>query len=133
MTDTNRRVLLKSRPQGEPTKANFDVVDAPMPEPKDGEFLSRTIYLSLDPYMRGRMSARPSPMPPVELGEPMVGGTVGAGGQVDAIRSSRTATSSLGYCGLAELRRLQRHHVDASSIPTAAPLSAALACSACRA
>ena len=46
MTDTNRRVLLKSRPQGEPTKANFDVVDAPLPEPKDGEYLSRTIWLS---------------------------------------------------------------------------------------
>ena len=50
MTNTNRRVLLKSRPQGEPTPANFDVVDAPLPEPKDGEYLSRTIWLSLDPY-----------------------------------------------------------------------------------
>jgi NADPH-dependent curcumin reductase CurA len=56
MTNTNRRVLLKSRPQGEPTKANFDVVDAPVPDPKDGEYLSRTIWLSLDPYMRGRMA-----------------------------------------------------------------------------
>ena len=40
---TNRRVLLKSRPEGEPTHANFDVVESPIPEPKDGEYLSRTI------------------------------------------------------------------------------------------
>src|SRR5262245_33486309 len=51
MTDTNRRVLLKSRPQGEPTPANFEVAEAPIPEPKDGEYLSRTVWLSLDPYM----------------------------------------------------------------------------------
>ena len=56
MAATNRRVLLKSRPQGEPTHANFDVVDSPIPEPKDGEYLSRTIWMSLDPYMRGRMA-----------------------------------------------------------------------------
>ena len=77
MTNTNRRVLLKSRPQGEPTKANFDVVDAPLPEPKDGEYLSRTIWLSLDPYMRGRMAEAKGYAANVNLGDAMVGGTVG--------------------------------------------------------
>jgi NADPH-dependent curcumin reductase len=76
-TTTNRRVLLKSRPQGEPTKANFDVVDAPIPEPKDGEYLSRTVWLSLDPYMRGRMAEGASYAANVGLGDPMVGGTIG--------------------------------------------------------
>ncbi len=74
---TNRRVLLKSRPQGEPTPANFEIVEAPIPEPKDGEYLSRTVWLSLDPYMRGRMAEGASYAANVKLGDAMVGGTVG--------------------------------------------------------
>ena len=74
---TNRRVLLKSRPQGEPTHDNFDVVDSPIPEPKDGEYLSRTVWMSLDPYMRGRMAETKGYAANVNLGDPMVGGTVG--------------------------------------------------------
>ncbi|MGD9879467.1 MAG: NADP-dependent oxidoreductase [Reyranella sp.] len=74
---TNRRVLLKSRPQGEPTPANFEIADAPVPEPKEGEYLSRTIWLSLDPYMRGRMAETKGYAANVTLGDPMVGGTVG--------------------------------------------------------
>jgi NADPH-dependent curcumin reductase CurA len=73
----NRQVLLKSRPAGEPSEDNFVLVEAPIPEPGAGQFLARTLYLSLDPYMRGRMSDRPSSAPPAELGQPMVGGTVG--------------------------------------------------------
>jgi hypothetical protein len=77
MPASNRRVLLKSHPQGEPTAANFDVVESPIPEPKEGEYLSRTIWLSLDPYMRGRMSEARGYAANVKLGDPMVGGTVG--------------------------------------------------------
>jgi NADPH-dependent curcumin reductase CurA len=73
----NRQVILKSRPTGEPTEDNFALVEAPVPEPGPGQFLARTIYLSLDPYMRGRMSDRASYAGPAELGRPMVGGTVG--------------------------------------------------------
>ena len=72
----NRQIRLKSRPVGEPTAANFDAADAPVPEPKDGEVLRRTIYLSLDPYMRGRMSDGPSYATPVKVGDPMGGHTV---------------------------------------------------------
>src|SRR5260370_16949584 len=71
---TNRRVLLKSRPQGEPTHDNFDVVDSPIPEPKDGEYLSRTIWMSLDPYMRGRMAETKGYAANVNLGDPRVAG-----------------------------------------------------------
>jgi len=74
---TNRRVLLKRRPVGEPKPTDFEVVDAPVPTPQDGEILVRTIWLSLDPYMRGRMNDVKSYAPSVELGQPMVGGTVG--------------------------------------------------------
>src|SRR3954463_3057544 len=73
----NRQVVLKSRPTGEPTEDNFSLVKAPVPEPGPGQFLARTIYLSLDPYMRGRMSDRASYASPAALGQPMVGGTVG--------------------------------------------------------
>ena len=65
----NRQILLKSRPAGEPTPANFEAADAPVPEPKEGEVLRRTIYLSLDPYMRGRMSDAASYATPVKIGD----------------------------------------------------------------
>ncbi len=74
---TNRRVLLKSRPVGEPKPSDFAIEDGPMPAPREGEVLVRTIWLSLDPYMRGRMNDAKSYSAPVELGQPMVGGTVG--------------------------------------------------------
>ena len=56
MENRNRQVLLKQRPTGAPTTADFDVADGPMPDPGAGEALVRGIYLSLDPYMRGRIS-----------------------------------------------------------------------------
>jgi hypothetical protein len=72
----NRQILLKSRPVGEPKESDFALVETPIPEPGEGEVLNRTIYLSLDPYMRGRMSDRASYAAPVELGSVMVGGGV---------------------------------------------------------
>jgi NADPH-dependent curcumin reductase CurA len=72
----NRQILLVNRPSGEPTESDFALREFPIPEPGPGQFLSRTIYLSLDPYMRGRMSARASYAKPAELGQVMVGGTV---------------------------------------------------------
>lgn len=72
----NRQVRLKSRPTGMPAVDNFEAVDALMPAPQDGEVLRRALYLSLDPYMRGRMSDAPSYAPPVALGDVMCGHTV---------------------------------------------------------
>jgi NADPH-dependent curcumin reductase len=71
-----RQIRLKARPTGEPTPADFEAVDAPSPVVNDGEVLRRTIYLSLDPYMRGRMSDAPSYAAPVPVGGVMVGHTV---------------------------------------------------------
>ena len=72
----NRRIVLTARPQGAPTPHDFRLEEAPVPVPAEGQVLLRTVYLSLDPYMRGRMSDRPSYAPPLELDDVMVGGTV---------------------------------------------------------
>jgi NADPH-dependent curcumin reductase CurA len=72
----NRQIILAARPQGEPKESDFRLVEAPVPEPGAGQVLLRTMYLSLDPYMRGRMNAGPSYAPPVEIGQVMGGETV---------------------------------------------------------
>src|SRR5271166_5503211 len=74
--EINRQILLKSRPTGAPSTANFELVERPIPSPGEGEVLLHTLYLSLDPYMRGRMNDAKSYAKPAELGAPMVGGTV---------------------------------------------------------
>lgn len=75
-TTTNRRIVLASRPHGAPTTDNFRLETTTIPVPKTGEVLLRILHLSLDPYMRGRMSDAPSYAAPVEIGAVMVGGTV---------------------------------------------------------
>jgi NADPH-dependent curcumin reductase len=77
MEDRNRQVLLKRRPTGAPTPADFAIADAPLPDPGEGEVLVRGIYLSLDPYMRGRISGVRSYTRPVEVGAVMEGRVVG--------------------------------------------------------
>jgi NADPH-dependent curcumin reductase CurA len=73
---TNRQIRLQRRPTGVPTPDDFAIVDVPAPVVEDGHVLRRTIYLSLDPYMRGRMNDARSYAAPVALGQVMVGGTV---------------------------------------------------------
>ncbi len=60
MADQNTQIRLASRPHGRPTSEHFTITRKPAPSPGDGQVLIRTQYLSLDPYMRGRMSAAPS-------------------------------------------------------------------------
>lgn len=72
----NRQILLASRPDGEPSAGNFKLVEVEIPRPAPGQMLVRTIYLSLDPYMRGRMNAGPSYSAPVEINEVMPGQSV---------------------------------------------------------
>lgn len=74
--EINRRIVLASRPDGAPVQDNFRLEEKAIPTLRDGEVLLRTVYLSLDPYMRGRMSDAPSYAPPVNIDEVMVGGTV---------------------------------------------------------
>jgi NADPH-dependent curcumin reductase len=122
--NVNRQILLKSRPEGAPSLANFELTQAPIPEPGEGEVLMRHRYLSLDPYMRGRMSAAKSYAKPAQVGEPMVGGTVG---EIVKSRNPKHAAGDivLGFGGWqdfslsngAGLRKLD---------PKAAPISTAL-------
>ena len=97
-TSVNRQVVLRSRPVGMPKPTDFDLVESPLPSPKDGEVLCRTIYLSLDPYMRGRISGAKSYAASVEPGQVIVGGTVG---EVLESRHSALAKGDvvLGYDG----------------------------------
>ncbi|MCG9577488.1 NADP-dependent oxidoreductase [Vibrio tubiashii] len=74
--NANRRIVLASRPTGAPVAENFRLEESEKPQPQQGEMLLRSVYLSLDPYMRGRMSDAKSYADPVALDEVMVGGTV---------------------------------------------------------
>jgi NADPH-dependent curcumin reductase CurA len=76
MSASAKRIVLASRPVGEPTPANFRIEDYPIPTPGPGQVLLRTIWLSLDPYMRGRMSDGPSYSAPVPVDGVMEGGAV---------------------------------------------------------
>jgi hypothetical protein len=77
MSTINRQITLAARPSGYPKESDFGLVESPIPEPGDGEILVRTIYLSVDPYMRGRMNDRKSYADPVGIGDVMTGGAVG--------------------------------------------------------
>jgi len=91
-SSVNRRFVLASRPRGAPTASDLRLETTGVPTPSDGEVLLRTLYLSLDPYMRGRMNDAPSYAPPVELDAVMVGGTVS---RVEASRHPRFSVGDL--------------------------------------
>lgn len=124
MAQSAKRVVLASRPVGEPKSSDFRVEDFPVPTPGDGEVLLRTIWLSLDPYMRGRMSDGPSYAAPVPINGVMEGEGVSeviasnnpkfAKGDIVAIRSGWQSHA------LSDGKGLRK--VDA----TAAPISTAL-------
>lgn len=77
MSERNLRVVLARRPEGAVQESDFRLEEGPLPEPAEGEFVVRSHYLSLDPYMRGRMNDTKSYAQPVGLGEVMVGGAAG--------------------------------------------------------
>ncbi len=121
MSGMRKAVVLRRRPSGEPGRDDFQVVESALPEPREGQVLTRTIWLSIDPYMRGRLTDRPSYAAPVQIGGVMTGETVGevvasaapgfAPGDV-VVGSRGWETHSL--TAAAQLMKLDRH---------AAPLS----------
>src|SRR5438309_280027 len=123
-TRMNRRIVLAARPKGEPQDTDFRLEEAAIPRPADHQVLLRVLYLSLDPYMRGRMDEGPSYAPPVSIGEVMEGGTVA---EVIESRSPKWKPGDivLSYAGWQEyavadpegLRKLN---------PSTAPISTAL-------
>lgn len=120
----NRRIVLASRPRGEPADENFRIEEVPVPQPAGGQVLLKTIFLSLDPYMRGRMNAGPSYAPPTEVGDVMEGATVC---EVVESRSPavRPGDSVLAYTGWQEYAVVDAKHVRKLA-PSVAPVSAAL-------
>ncbi len=86
MPTLSREIRLAARPRGAPTPADFELAEVEVPDPGDGELVIRNTYLSVDPYMRGRMNDVKSYVPPFALGEPMTGGALG---QVIASRNER--------------------------------------------
>jgi NADPH-dependent curcumin reductase CurA len=93
----NKRVVLASRPSGPVSEGNFRIEEAPLPQPAQGEVLVKNLWLSLDPYMRGRMSDAKSYVRGVEPGEVMVGQTAGE------VIASRHATLKVGDRVLTQL------------------------------
>ncbi len=73
-----RQIVLASRPSGWPTKDNFAMTEADRPDLADGQVRVRNLFMSVDPYMRGRMNDRESYVPPFQLGEPLQGGAIGS-------------------------------------------------------
>ena len=73
----SHEVHLKQRPVGIPTESNFELVKVNIPDPKEGEFFVRNIWMSVDPYMRGRMEETKSYIPSFQLGKPLEGGCIG--------------------------------------------------------
>jgi len=73
----NREIRLKRRPQGMPSAEDFELIETALPVPRDGQVLVRNSYMSVDPYMRGRMIDQKSYVPPFQIGETLTGGAVG--------------------------------------------------------
>ena len=121
---TAQRIVLAARPIGEPKPENFRLEDAPIPSPGQGEVLLRTIWLSLDPYMRGRMSDAASYAQPVQIDQVMEGGTVSevAASNNSAFKVGDVVLSRAGWQTHAVSDGKGLRKIDAK----AAPLSTAL-------
>jgi NADPH-dependent curcumin reductase CurA len=120
----NRRFVLASRPVDQPTEANFRMVEAPIPKPAPNQVLVRAHYVSVDPYMRIRMSEDPSYADPQRLGEVMVGGVVGQviASNVPSISAGEFVEGELGWQEYAATDAASLRKVD----PALAPISTAL-------
>ena len=124
MLTVNRQIALASRPEGFPQESDFRLIESAMPQPGAGEVLVRSLYLSVDPYMRGRMSGAASYARAVKPGEVMVGGVVG---QVLQSKDPRIAKDDfvegmLGWQEFAVAPAKSLRKID----PNAAPITTAL-------
>ncbi len=123
MTDQMEAITLAARPQGAPKDSDFEMVTQPVPEPQEGEVLVRVHYMSLDPYMRGRMDDAKSYAEPVPLGGVMQGGAVG---EVIASRTDKLKEGDfvLGMFGWATHGTAKPHEVQ--KLDPSLPITTAL-------
>ncbi len=124
MTDQMQRITLASRPTGAPTPENFKLETGPIPEPSEGEILVRVHYMSLDPYMRGRMDDGPSYAQPVPIGGTMEGGSVGEiiASRADELNVGDMVFGPLGWATHSVVSGKAVQKLD----PTIAPIQTAL-------
>ena len=122
----NRQILLVSRPQGEASVSNFRLVETPLAPLKDGEVRVRNHYLSLDPYMRGRMDDAKSYASPQPLDEVMIGGTVGVVSESrnPAFKAGDSVVGMFGWQEYGTSDGTGLNKVDASRVPLSAYLGA---------
>ena len=132
MMSINRQIRLKIATGRHADSENFETAEAPMPAAADGEVLRRTIYLSLDPYMRGRMSDAPSYAASVELGDVMCGHTVS---EVVESRNPGFQAGDIvaGYDGWQEYAVVERQGSAQARSEGGCRSRPRSACSACRA
>ncbi len=120
----NRQFKLAARPVGMPKESDFSLVEAPMPVPGDGQVLVQTAYLSVDPYMRGRITGVKTYADPVNIGDVMVGGAVGR------VVESKSPNFAVGDFASGQWGWREHAAVDARALwkldPKAAPVSTAL-------
>ncbi len=115
----NKAIVLASRPQGWVTPEDFRLESSAMPVPKDGEVLVKNLWLSLDPYMRGRISEAKSYVPPVAIGAVMVGQTVGEviESKAPGLKAGDHVLTSLGWQTHGVARGAEVTKVDGSKVP----------------
>ena len=115
----NKAIVLVSRPQGWVTPEDFRLESSAMPVPKDGEVLVKNLWLSLDPYMRGRISEAKSYVPPVAIGAVMVGQTVGEviESKAPGLKAGDHVLTSLGWQTHGVARGAEVTKVDGSKVP----------------
>ncbi|MBI07695.1 MAG: NADP-dependent oxidoreductase [Rhodospirillaceae bacterium] len=124
MATENQQVRLAARPEGAPEPSNFTSTTEAIPEPADGEVLVRAIYLSLDPYMRGRISDTKSYVSPTGIGDVMPGAVVGevAISNADGLSAGDFVEGYLGWQTHAVAKAKNLRKID----PTLAPISSAI-------
>jgi NADPH-dependent curcumin reductase CurA len=96
---TSHEIHLASRPRGWPTPENFTLARVDVPPPSDGQVLVRNLFMSVDPYMRGRMNDVKSYVPPFQIGQPLEGGAVGevVESRAEGIKAGHTVLSNRGW------------------------------------
>jgi NADPH-dependent curcumin reductase CurA len=124
--NTYQKIVLASRPQGQVVPENFRLETVPVPALKDGEVLVRNRYLSLDPYMRGRMEDAKSYAAPQAIGEVMIGGTAGevVESKNPAFAAGDKVVGMLGWAELGVSDGMSLRKVDTARIPLSAYLGA---------
>ncbi|WP_313565321.1 NADP-dependent oxidoreductase [Mobilicoccus sp.] len=115
---TTREIHLASRPEGWPTPENFDLVEVDLPALADGQVLVKNHYMSVDPYMRGRMNDVKSYVPPFAIGKPLDGGAIGevVASSADSVPVGATVLHGLGWREYAVLDAGSVRVVDAGQI-----------------